>query len=131
MAPDETRTISRPASLAPASTLTSCSMRCGSMPPSAVVSEDEPTLTTTRRAVASSSRIVISRLVVSGLVGGVVGAIPLTPAPCGGSFIGQPLVLAATAEDLRADLDLGGEVKDHRICAANRDTVAGLGAKLE
>jgi hypothetical protein len=61
----------------------------------------------------------------------VVSPIPLAPTASSGSFLGQPLVLAATAEYLRADLDLGGEVKDHRICAANRDAVAGMGAKLE
>ena len=61
----------------------------------------------------------------------MVGPILLAPTPGGGSFLGQPLVLATPAEDLRADLDLGGEVKDHRVRAADRDTIAGLRAKLE
>ena len=39
-----------------ASTSTSCRTRAGSMPPSAVVSEDEPTFTTTRRAAGDLSR---------------------------------------------------------------------------
>jgi hypothetical protein len=61
----------------------------------------------------------------------VVYPILLTPAPSRGSFFGQPLVRTAAAEDLGTDLDLGGEVKDHGVRAADRDTIAGQRAKLE
>ena len=61
----------------------------------------------------------------------MVGPIPLTPTPCGGSFFTQPLVFAAAAENLRADLDLGGKVEDHGIRATDRDTIAWLGAEFQ
>src|SRR4030095_17035957 len=106
MAPEETRTISRPANLAPASTATSCPIRCGSMPPLGVVKDEEPTLTTTRRAPASSSRMVTLIGQVFGLrLPGVVGPIFCTSTLGGGSLFDQPLILTAPAEDLRTALD--------------------------
>ncbi|MEZ0096100.1 hypothetical protein ABH925_007307, partial [Streptacidiphilus sp. EB129] len=56
IAPDDTSTISRPGTLVRASTSTNASTRSASNPPDAVVNEEEPTLTTIRRAFSTSSR---------------------------------------------------------------------------
>ena len=56
MAPEETRTTSRPAPRAMASVSTSPWMRPGSIPPVGVVSDEEPILTTIRCAPAISGR---------------------------------------------------------------------------
>src|SRR6201996_7091722 len=56
MAPDETRIRSAPARIFSAQESARAPMRSSSMPPSGVVREDEPTLTTTRRAVAMGGR---------------------------------------------------------------------------
>ena len=56
------------------------------------------------------------------------------PSPAGGSRPDAPretLVLAATAEDLRTDVDLGAEVEDDRVRATDGDAVSGLRAKLQ
>src|SRR5687768_11461399 len=54
MAPDDTSTTSRPAARTAARTSTSAISRSTSNPPGSVVSDDEPTLTTTREAPAIS-----------------------------------------------------------------------------
>src|SRR5512133_41155 len=132
MAPDETRTISRPTSRVRASTPTSCSIRSGSMPPSAVVSEDEPTLTTIRRAPASSSRIVqLTRQVFRSMFLDVIRPIVLPTTLYGWPFFDQSLVLAARAQNLCADVDLRSEVEDHGIRPSNNHTVPGLRAQLQ
>src|ERR1039457_6342916 len=56
MAPDETTTAGSPRPARAARASASAPMRSSSIPPSAVVSEDEPTLTTTLVAAAISSR---------------------------------------------------------------------------
>ena len=56
MAPEETSTTSAPRARRPASASTRALTCCGSMPPSAVVSDEDPTLTTTREAPATSGR---------------------------------------------------------------------------
>src|SRR4051812_48978899 len=141
MAPEETRTTSRPASRTATRASTRAAMRSGSMPPP-VVSDDEPTLTTTRCAAATADRSSTSGtlgsclLVVGGVAGRVVLAVPLPAAGDGGALRGlQPVVLAAPAEDLRADFHLRGEVEDDRPGpvgpAADGDAVTGPGAQLQ
>src|SRR3712207_3152587 len=73
MAPDDTSTSSAPASRPAASTSTRWRTRAGSMPPAAVVSDDDPTLTTMRRARASRAE----RSVVTAVPVGVVLAADL------------------------------------------------------
>src|SRR6478609_2420059 len=59
IAPEETSTTSAPRALSPASTSTRSRTRPGSMPPAAVVREEDPTLTTIRFAPVTSVRVVM------------------------------------------------------------------------
>src|SRR4051794_2005080 len=148
MAPEETRTTSRPALRTAASASTNASILAGSIPPAGVVREDEPTLTTTRAAAAIAGRRSVIVLVEppgararrSGSLGigseavvvlGVVGGVLLPSPPGGRPLLGEPLVLAASAEDLGTDLDLRSEVEHHRVRAADGHPVAGPGAELQ
>ena len=45
--------------------------------------------------------------------------------------LGQSLIMTSRAEDFRADVNLRREVEDHRVLAADGDTIAGLRAQLQ
>ena len=74
-----------------------------------------------------------SRMLVTGSFDTVLRVVLLVPFPPplhGGTRFGEPLVLAAPAEDLPTDLDLGGEVEDHGVGSADGHPVTRLGPQL-
>src|SRR5215203_5519743 len=126
----------------------SARIRPRSMPPAAVVSDDDPTLTTTRCAAAIASRIDIltpraCRRTVAGcprpprglgpalVLGRMIGAITLTPADRRRPLLGEPGVLTAPTQDLGSDVDLRGEVEDHSIGTADRHPITCPSTELE
>ena len=78
MAPEDTSTTWVPPLARAASASTSAVIRCWSIPPSAVVSDDDPTLTTTRSAVAMSARFAVA---MSARFAVASRSTPVTPAP--------------------------------------------------
>src|SRR6478609_1822065 len=110
MAPLETRTTSAPPPRAAASTSTRWRTRAGSMPPAAVVSDDEPTLTTMRRAPATRLVRAAERSVVTAVPVGVVLAADLVghraDAGAARAAVGAllPALVVETAGDVGAGL---------------------------
>src|SRR5450631_3643954 len=103
IAPEETSTIWQPPATRPASTSTRASTRSPSSPPGVpetAVSDDEPTLTTTRRAATTAARIALAAF--------------------------EPQVGAARAQVLGARRQRGFPVEHHTSLAADDDIVPRL-----
>src|SRR6478609_1617279 len=124
MAPLETRTTSAPPPRAAASTSTRWRTRAGSMPPAAVVSDDEPTLTTMRRAPATRLSRAAERSVVTAVPVGVVLAADLVGhrahAGAARAAVGTllPAVLVEVAGDVGARFLVGLRLHALRDLAA-------------
>src|SRR6478609_4330457 len=124
MAPLETRTTSAPPPRAAASTSTRWRTRAGSMPPAAVVSDDEPTLTTMRRAPATRLSRAAERSVVTAVPVGVVLAADLVGhrahAGAARAAVGTllPAVLVEAAGDVGARFLVGLRLHALRDLAA-------------
>ena len=139
MAPEETRTRSAPLRRTPARLSTRRRTRSGSMPPAAVVSEDDPTLTTTRWAPETAARVILRRppgrrvvevevgqpvllVVATRDVGAGLALAPVRhrgvdrPAAVRGrARLVEPLVLASATQHLGAGVDARLEVEDDGV----------------
>src|SRR5688572_26561746 len=109
IAPDDTRTTSRPPARAADKASTSASIRCWSSPPAAEVIDDDPTLTTTRAAAAAEDAEDIRSATLEPQVGA-----------------------AAAVQQLRTCLHRRLPVEDDaRLAVADHDLVTGLRTRGE